>query len=119
MKPKKALATAGLIWFFSGKAFAGPFGGPDPFHIREIPCKIVSTVYDTLTVISGTIVIIMFIYGGMKYVFSADDPGGRKQGKNICIHALIGGILIVSWTGINSLLKDVSPLWHVFAESCL
>jgi hypothetical protein len=46
--------------------------------------------------IGGSLCVIMFVYGGAKYVYSADDPGGRKQGMSICIAAIIGGIIIVS-----------------------
>jgi len=61
----------------------------------SIVCKVINSVYFTLDTIAPTLVILMFIYGGVKYTFSADDPGGRKAGKMTCIHALIGGILII------------------------
>ncbi len=57
-------------------------------------CRVINSVRFTLETIAPTMVILMFIYGGVKYTFSADDPGGRKAGKMTCIHALIGGIII-------------------------
>ena len=54
----------------------------------------------------------MFLYGGVKYVISADDPGGRKQGKMICIHAMVGGLLFMLWTAINTLFANqLGVLW--------
>jgi hypothetical protein len=63
--------------------------------MTAIVCNILLQVNDLLTAIGPTLVLVMFTYGGIKYVFSADDPGGRKQGKMICIHAVIGGIILV------------------------
>jgi RsiW-degrading membrane proteinase PrsW (M82 family) len=62
--------------------------------ITNIICSVVSEIQSLLTAVGPSIVLIMFVYGGVKYIFSADDPGGRKQGKMICIHALIGGIIL-------------------------
>ncbi|HHQ44993.1 MAG TPA: hypothetical protein ENN13_02535 [Candidatus Altiarchaeales archaeon] len=49
---------------------------------------------DAFKTIGGTLISIMFLYGALFYVYSADDPGGRKTAKSICIHAIIGGIII-------------------------
>ncbi len=76
-----------------------------------IPCSVIAAVYTALWGIAATLVAIMFLYGGVKYAFSADDPGGRKQGKSICIQAAIGGIFIMVWTGFKQLLVSVSPTW--------
>jgi hypothetical protein len=64
-----------------------------------IVCTVVEQVMEAFTYVAPSLVIIMFLYGGIKYAFSSDDPGGRKQGKMICIHAVVGGILIllVEW----------------------
>jgi multisubunit Na+/H+ antiporter MnhB subunit len=39
---------------------------------------------------------LMFLYGGAKYAYTADDPGGRKQGMAICVAAVIAYIIIIS-----------------------
>lgn len=85
--------------------------------IKDIPCSILSMIYDTMTAVAGTLVFLMFIYGGLKYAFSSDDPGGRKQGKMICIHATIGGILIAVWSAIQSSLSGLAT-WLSFT-GCL
>lgn len=48
----------------------------------------------TFQAAGATLITVMFIYGGLRYVYGADDPGTRKQAKSICINALVGGILI-------------------------
>ncbi|HHQ44994.1 MAG TPA: hypothetical protein ENN13_02540 [Candidatus Altiarchaeales archaeon] len=71
-------------------------------------CDVLCVVLTALDTIGGTLVIIMFLYGGLTYVYSADNPGGRKKGRDICVHSLIGGILIVlaghalGWVGLSS-----------------
>ncbi|MFH0861897.1 MAG: hypothetical protein V1875_02600 [Candidatus Altiarchaeota archaeon] len=63
--------------------------------MSDIICSIMGPIFTTLFAAGGTLVVIMFIYGGIKYVYASDDPGGRKEAKNICIHTLVAGILMV------------------------
>jgi hypothetical protein len=92
MKNKKiinGLIINGLILLaLSTTAIAGA-------TIKSTVCSVIDDVADAILAIGGTLVVIMFVYGGTKYTFSADDPGGRKSGKMTCIHAMIGGILIM------------------------
>jgi hypothetical protein len=67
-------------------------------------CSVISPVVDVFVAIGPTLVLLMFLYGAVKYVYSADDPGGRKQGKDICIHAVIGGmLLLLTWSVLTIL----------------
>lgn len=76
----------------------------------SIVCAVINSVRWTLERVAPTLVILMFIYGGVKYTFSADDPGGRKAGKMTCIHALIGGILILlAGTFVEGLFTNTCP----------
>src|SRR5512140_185134 len=70
-------------------------GAPPGTTMAGTICTILLSIKTVITTIGSTLVVIMFVYGGLKYTFSADDAGGRKQGKMTCIHAVIGGILIV------------------------
>ncbi len=71
--------------------------------IEDVPCSIVAALYTIIfTNVGPTLVGIMFLYGAGKYVYSADDPGGRKQGKEMCIHAIIGGVIITLITGVRA-----------------
>jgi hypothetical protein len=73
-------------------------------NIEAVPCMIISGVWDALTAIGPSLIAVMFFYGVAKYAYSADDPGGRKQGKTIIIHAVIGGILMGVLASIVSTL---------------
>lgn len=79
--------------------------------IMNIVCSVIQPVYKALRVATPTLVGLMFMYGAVKYAFSADDPGGRKQAKSIMIHAVIAGILfgLITWVlgtvlGVNGLI---------------
>ena len=76
------------ILFFSSNVSAGG-------QMTIIVCTIIVEVYRAVAIIGPTLVLLMFTYGGVKYVFSADDPSGRKAGKMTCIHAIIGGIILL------------------------
>jgi hypothetical protein len=59
----------------------------------DVPCSILHSIKYALENIVPTLVALMFVYGGLKYTYSVDDPGGRKTGKNICIQSIFGGLL--------------------------
>jgi hypothetical protein len=73
--------------------------------IHTVPCLIIEGVWNALTVIVPSLITLMFLFGAAKYAYSANDPGGRKQGKNICIHAMIGGILFLLTWAVMDLLE--------------
>ena len=63
-------------------------------NIEDVPCSVIVGVWDAVRAIVPALIAIMFMYGAAKYVYSAEEPGGRQQGKTICIHAIIGGIIM-------------------------
>jgi hypothetical protein len=79
----KAIGAIGLL---SAPVWAG--------DIIAVPCVIIRGVMEALQRIAPAIIMLMFLYGAARYAYSADDPGGRKQGKNILIHTLIGSLII-------------------------
>ena len=85
--------------------------------MSDVFCSIVTPVIGTIWTVGGTLVMLMFLYGGVKYVFSSDDAGGRKQGKTICIHALIGGVLLVLVSGFVTLLNLGASVCPQFAAT--
>jgi hypothetical protein len=82
-----------------------PSASAQDMEIANKVCSVIFPVWDTLKAAGQALVLLMFVYGGTKYAYSADDPGGRKQGKNICIHAIIGGILISLTSGVLTTLN--------------
>jgi len=108
---------AGLVFIFlPAAALAQPATATIDF--TSVPCAVILEISNALVTIGGTLVIIMFLYGGLKYVFSADDAGGRKQGKTICIAAIIGGILITLAHPFFCLLVNGFPGTFCGVTSC-
>ena len=58
--------------------------------IKTVICTLVPQVMS----LARALAILMFIYGGAKYAYSADDPGGRKQARSIAVNAMIGAIIV-------------------------
>ncbi|HHQ44992.1 MAG TPA: hypothetical protein ENN13_02530 [Candidatus Altiarchaeales archaeon] len=54
----------------------------------------ICNVYNAVITLAIPLATLMFIYGGARYVYSADDPGGRKAAKKICVHSLVGLIIV-------------------------
>ncbi|MFH1404209.1 MAG: TrbC/VirB2 family protein [Candidatus Altiarchaeota archaeon] len=57
---------------------------------------LICSIWTDFTKLIGPLATLMFVYGGAKYAYSADDPGGRKQAKAICINAIIGLLIAAS-----------------------
>jgi hypothetical protein len=66
----------------------------------KVVCNLITPVWFTVTSVGPSLVVVMFVYGAVKYAYSADDPGGRKQGRDICIQAMIGGAIGILTYGI-------------------
>ena len=84
----KAKTVYAALLSLAGSVSAAP-------GITTTVCYVINSIAYAIYVIAPTMVGLMFTYGAIKYIFSADDPGGRKQGKMICIHAIIGGVIII------------------------
>jgi hypothetical protein len=50
--------------------------------------------------IGGAFCAMMIVYGGIKWLGGADDPGARKQAKDMVINACIGLVIILVTSGI-------------------
>ncbi len=58
--------------------------------IANVICDLVPEVINLAYVLA----LLMFIYAGAKYAFSADDPGGRKKAKSIAVQAIVGFLIV-------------------------
>ena len=95
---KRFLRCRELLVFFvvldlvgSAMALGSAVGG----SIERIVCNVMKNIYYPLITIGMGLVALMIVYAGLRYVYSADDPGGRKQAKSMIINAIIGGILLI------------------------
>jgi hypothetical protein len=87
----------------------------------SVPCAIISQIVGAVDTIGPVFVLIMLTYGAIKYVQSVDNPGGRKQGKDIFIQAIIGGLLYMLWGTVIKGLLTTSLGWLKWdaSNSCL
>jgi hypothetical protein len=88
----KRQAWIGLLIFMalcaaSSLASAEYLGG-----INAFVCKLMTS----FTTMGYSIALLMFVYGGVRYVYLSDDPGGRKQAMGICIAAIVAILFIRS-----------------------
>jgi len=97
MKIKRVIFGGLSTIMLSGSALALSTAGK---LIMDVPCQIIVAIWDALRAVGPALVATFFIYGAVKYTYSADDPGGRKQGKTIMIHSIIGFILMALLAGI-------------------
>jgi hypothetical protein len=98
----------GIILFLVCSICSSAFASAQ-IDFKTIPCSIITQVFQTFNAVMPALVMIMFSYGAVKYIYSADDAGGRKQGKTIIIHALIGGIIFsLTYVFYNTLSGSVT-----------
>ena len=74
-------------------------------------CSLLQSILNLFKAFFPALFVLMLIYGATKYIFSADDPGGRKVGKTRMIHAIIGIILL----GLIRAILDMfglTPGWY-------
>jgi hypothetical protein len=102
-----ALFFSMLVQTVAALATPPPVGNYDATVATTI-CTILKDIRDTIYAAGQALVVVMFTYGGVRYVFSADDPGGRKSAKMTCVHAIIGGILLA----IAVTTIDTIGLWQ-------
>ena len=74
-------------------------GGLDLTPILDFVCAL----KDVFVVVGASLVLLMITYAGVRYVYSADDPGGRKQAISTLVNAIIGGILLMIADAVISL----------------
>jgi type IV secretory pathway VirB2 component (pilin) len=74
-----------------------PLGTTD---IRVIVARVIQAILG----VTGSVALLVFIYGGFMYLISAGDPDKVKKGKNALLYGVIGLAIIV---GAYMLVKTV------------
>jgi len=74
--------------------------------IQDAVCGVLEAIYTPLLMIGASLVLLMITYAGVRYVYSADDPGGRKQAKSMIVNAIIGGILLMIAVALSDLATN-------------
>jgi len=61
----------------------------------QVVLGIVKRVVNWLLTLSGTLFLIMFIWGGVQYMIAGGDEGKVKQGRQTLINAIIGTAIVL------------------------
>lgn len=56
---------------------------------------LIRTIINTLSIIVGTISVIMIIIGGFRYVISGGDSSATKSAKDTILYAVIGLVVVI------------------------
>ena len=113
---RKSWLYATNLLFFLISTVSATVTVPD---FTTVPCQVIRSIFEAVYAIGGTLVAMMFVLGGVKYTFAADDPGGRKSGKTMIIHAVIGGILLAVVLSFRSILAAGNPWFNSGITTCL
>lgn len=63
-------------------------------------------VYGSFAMVAGALAALMIVIGGIKWIGSGDDPGARKNAKDMIIHAIVGlCIVVVSWMVVELIIS--------------
>ena len=82
-------------------------------------CSILLQIIETLRVLIPSLIVIMLFYGATKYAMGGNDPGSRKQGKTIIIHALLAFVVWETVKIIFGLLKNMGLGFIFTATKCV
>lgn len=96
MKASNKILTIILVNGAIGYAAAGSISS----LIWEKSAVPICGIYIALLSMAGGLAVLMIAYGGVKWVTGADDPGVRKQAKDLVMHAIIAVIIILVASGL-------------------
>ncbi|MFC2162071.1 hypothetical protein ACFLRF_00185 [Candidatus Altiarchaeota archaeon] len=74
-------------------------------------CGLLLDVGNAIGSAATTLVVLMFTYGGVRYVANADNAGGRKAGLKICQHSLIAGMILSLGPAIFASFGMTGAVW--------
>lgn len=68
--------------------------------------RIVQFILNPLAYLLIAVAVIVFLWGAVEFVASADDPEGREKGKNHLIWGIVGLTVIVATYGIMNFIQN-------------
>jgi len=69
----------------------------------------VCNLYFQVVKIAAPLAFVVFAYGGVQWVYSADDPGGRKKARGIMITAIVGLLIVLIAKDLVTALTNETP----------
>ncbi len=76
----------GILLLLAGTAEALTYLGP--------MVNFVTDLIEIFMTFGYSLAVVMFLYGAAKYVYTSDDPGGRKQALSIMVAAVLAIVII-------------------------
>jgi hypothetical protein len=93
------LASLSLPLATSAAALTNPLGTTDPRLV-------IANVIKAILGITGSLALLMFVWGGIQWLISGGSPDKIKKGKDTLIWAVIGlAVIISAYAIINTLVS--------------
>lgn len=81
---------------------------PNPLGTTDIP-TLIGHIIKALLGVTGSIALLMFIYGGILWLISGGNEKRVEQGKSVLTWATIGlGIIFTSYILVNFVIKSLT-----------
>jgi len=77
--------------------------------LGDILAEYLCTLFSAVKQIAGVLAVFVLVVAGVKWLWSRDDPGERKQAKSLIETVLMGLILIAAATGIVVAVIQITP----------
>ncbi|MFA5300990.1 MAG: hypothetical protein WC389_22585 [Lutibacter sp.] len=95
------LAFVFIIWptkIFAALSELIPSSGANPTGINNFGTLpgIVSLLFNIITSASGLIFIVLFLVGGIQYLFSSGNEEGTGKAKKLLLDSVIGLVIVLS-----------------------
>lgn len=97
-----------------------PCGGKDEIRCDTNICfllKLIDNVSDWFVAVSGILVVILIIVGGLKMVISMGSVTAKTDARKLIATAVIGYMMVLlAWVAVDFFLKffTVDPNWGVW-----
>jgi hypothetical protein len=99
----------------AGFAFAGtiqitnplcPDGAGSDGCVGDFP-TLIQNIVNYVSVIVGSLSVLMFVWAGILFLSSAGDPGKIGKAKQVLIFAVIGTAIALAGTGLVTVVREV------------
>lgn len=70
--------------------------------VDKVKVVVCDTIFPQISTVAAAVASLICVIAGLKWVASENDPGARKQAKDMFIHALVGLLIIIVIMGVLS-----------------
>lgn len=95
-------------WREADKSYIDPESGRIP-KIQALEC-IIAQVFNIAVTLAGTVLFLMFIVGGFKYLTAGGDQKAIESARNTLTYAILGLVLIIAGWFILLFIKEFTGI---------